>query len=164
VAPPGDLLVRSPRLEVLGLPVLWLPWIWIRAPDRVGFLPPMVAWRGDDGLLAGAGAHLPWRGTDGAVRELDVRGGGYFEGGAQVAVGLHPPSSTTRASIDQIHGTRVAADARGSLQPESQVALAWDLDAIRGDRGRSGTIDLAAAAQPYDVAVAESSLRLGGES
>src|SRR5262245_13732646 len=104
VAPPGDLLVRFPRLEVLGLPVMALPWIWIRAPDRIGLLPPMVAWRGDDGLLAGAGAHLPWRGSDGALRTLDVRAGGYFEGGAEVSTALDTPTSTTRASIDRIHG------------------------------------------------------------
>ncbi len=40
VAPPGDLILRSPSLEILGAPVLWLPYFWLRSPEKLGLLPP----------------------------------------------------------------------------------------------------------------------------
>ena len=162
VAPPGDLFVTLPRLEVFGLPVFALPWLWIRAPNRVGLLPPVVAWRGDDGLLAGAGVHLPWRRSDG-LRFVDVSAAGYVEGGAEIGVRAETPRSTTRFVRDHLVDDRVVLDARGSRPVEAPevVSVAWEVDAIRGGRGRRGTIDLAAAAEPFDVAAAEANARVG---
>ena len=157
--PPGDLFLRFPRLQVGKVPVLWLPFLWLRAPDQPGILPPLVAVRGADGLLLGSGVHLPWRGADGVVRALDVSAGGYVRGGAEVGASLVTPETTTHALGDWIHGTRVALDARGALEAPRGAAVAWDLDAVRGDRARSGTIELAAAAQPFDTGAAEASVR-----
>ena len=42
VAPPGDLFLERPTLEVFGLPVLYLPKFWLRSPTRVGVLPPTI--------------------------------------------------------------------------------------------------------------------------
>jgi hypothetical protein len=164
VAPPGDLLVAYPRLRVLGVPVFALPYLWLRSPERVGLLPPRMAWRGEDGLLAGAGVHLPWRSGDGATRFLDVRGAGYLQGGAETSVRLETPRTTTFALVDEIDGTRAVLDARGSLElgDASEPTLAWDADAVRGERGRRGTVELAPAAQRHDHAAAETALRLDG--
>jgi hypothetical protein len=172
VAPPGDLLVSFPRLEVLGVPVFALPYMWLRSPEKVGLLPPRLAWRADDGLLAGAGVHVPWRGRHGERRALDLRAAGYLEGGAEVSARFETPASTTFVLVDEIRGTRAVIDARGSLpsprtyqsRPAEDAALSWDIDAVRGDRARTGTIELAAAAQPFDAAAAETSLGFGVES
>ena len=59
LAPPADLFLRSPRLEVFGAPVLWLPHFWLRTPDKPGLLAPDVAYRGSDGMFLGDGVHLP---------------------------------------------------------------------------------------------------------
>ena len=32
VAPPADLFLRDPTLRVFGVPVLWLPYVWMRSP------------------------------------------------------------------------------------------------------------------------------------
>jgi hypothetical protein len=157
----GDVRLRLPRLELGGVPVFALPYLWLRPPERVGVLPPIVALRGADGLLLGSGVHLPWRGADGALRALDLTAGGYTLGGAEVGASFVTPETSARVIADLIHGTRVALDARGSLVTEARsgAGVAWDLDAVRGDRARSGTVDLAPAARPFDTAAAEASLR-----
>ncbi len=157
--PPGDLILRLPRVEVAGVPVFALPYLWLRTPDRPGILPPIVALRGADGLLVGSGVHLPWRGADGAERAIDLTAGAYFEGGAEVGAALATPDTSTRVVADAIHGTRVEAAAHGSEAMGASAGVAWSLDAIRGDRARSGTVDLAPAALPYDAAEAEASRR-----
>jgi hypothetical protein len=156
----GDLLLRWPRVELGGVPVLALPWLWLRAPDRVGILPPILALRSTDGLLLGSGVHLPWPSSRERPSALDLTAAGYTSGGAQLGATLTVPGATRAAVlIDLVHGTRVAMDARGALTPAGPAALAWQLDAIRGDRARSATVDLGPAAQPFDVGAMEASLR-----
>jgi hypothetical protein len=155
--PQGDLFLIVPRIEIAKQPVFALPILWLRSPDRVGLLPPIVALRGTDGLLLGSGVHLPWRGG-----ALDLTAGGFTAGGAEIGAALRTEETRARVTVDRINGTRVALDARGSLAESGAPAVAWDLDAVRGDRARSGTIDLAPAAQPFDTGSAEASLRAGG--
>jgi hypothetical protein len=159
--PPGDLFVRFPRLEIGGIPVLALPYLWLRGPDQPGLLPPLLAIRGADGLLLGSGVHLPWRGADGAPRALDLGAGGYVRGGAELGASLTTAETTSRIEASLIHGTRVALDARGAIEAGGGAGAAWDLDGVRGDRARSGTIALEPAAKPFDAGAAEASLRLG---
>jgi hypothetical protein len=153
VAPPTDLLIEDPTVRVGGCPVLWLPYFWLRAPDRVGMLPPEIAWRGEEGLYAGAGIHLPWRGDPphAEVRSWDVRAGGYLRGGAAVDSRLTTPESTTRVRWDYLRTSLVAVDASGSFSRADRSATgAYRADAIRGERGRLGTMSLDAAARRYD--------------
>lgn len=159
--PPGDLFLRFPRVAVAGVPIVALPWLWLRAPDQVGLLPPLFAVRGADGALLGSGVHLPWHGANGAVEALDLTAGGYVKGGAELGARLVTAGSDAAVTADLIHGTRIALEARGVVRPEAQpsVGVAWTLDAVRGDRARSGTVDLSAAAQPFDTAAAELSRR-----
>jgi len=158
----GDITLRFPRLELFRAPILGLPWLWLRAPEKPGLLPPIVALRGADGLLIGAGIHLPWRGEGSAIRSLDLTAAGLTRGGVEVGASLHTPSSTARITFDRVQGNRLALEARGSITTSSFAGIAWDADAIRGDRARSGTIDLAAASAPFDHAAAETALRAPG--
>jgi hypothetical protein len=154
----GDLYVRSPRLELFGLPIFWLPYFWLRPPDQPGLLFPSIAVRGADGLLLGSGVHLPFREADGAARAFDFTAAGYVKGGVELGARLTTPGSTASVIADHIHGDRVAIEARGALAAPG-ASLAWEADAIRGDRARSGTIDLEPAARPFDHAAVEATFR-----
>jgi hypothetical protein len=160
-APPGDLVLRYPRVAVAGVPVFGLPWLWLRAPGEIGLLPPLLALRGSDGLLLGSGVRLPWRGPGGAMEVLDVSAGGYTTGGAEIGARLAMAGGSLGVTADLVHGTRVALDGRGAFVPEEArgLGVAFAIDAIRGDRARSGTVDLAPAAQAFDTGAAEVSLR-----
>ena len=74
VAPPGDLILRQPRLELYRVPVFWLPYFWLRSPARFGLLPPDIAYRGRDGLFLGDGYN-----TVGPRRVIDHKGSGDLE-------------------------------------------------------------------------------------
>jgi hypothetical protein len=159
--PPGDLVLRYPRLAVAGVPVLGLPWLWLRTPDRIGILPPLIALKGADGLLLGSGLHLPWKAQGGALEGVDLTAGGYVKGGVELGARFLAAGNDARALVDLVGGTRVALDGRGARVAEGPraVGFAWTLDAIRGDRALSGTVDLRAAARPFDTAAAEVSWR-----
>ena len=67
VAPPGDLILKAPTLELYGIPVLYLPWFWMRSDEKLGLLPPEVAYRGRDGVFRQRDKHRllhrqVWRG------------------------------------------------------------------------------------------------------
>ncbi|WP_394827468.1 hypothetical protein [Pendulispora albinea] len=171
VAPPGDLLLRHPRLEVLGIPLFWFPYFWLRSPARFGLLAPDLAYRGSDGLFAGGGVHLPW-GPDDPLSALDVRAGAYFRGGSAYEMYLRTPSSQTRVRYDHVGGDGLVVDARGAMVPAASAAsaegtrldgqtLAWDIDVLRGARGVRATTALEAVARNYDRARAEGQLREG---
>ena len=160
VAPPGDLILRSPSLEVLGAPVLWLPYFWLRSPEKPGLLPPDIAYRGADGVFLGDGIHLPLR-RGSAISALDLRAGGYLEGGAAVDGALTTETTATHVSWDHLRGDGLALDAHGAIERDG-ATLAWDADAIRGARGVLATTDLGAAARPFDRVAGETSWREGG--
>ena len=157
----GDLVLHWPRVAVGGVPVFGLPWLWLRSPEQLGVLPPIVAVRGSDGLLLGSGVHLPWSAPGGAVEAIDLTAGGYVLGGVELGAHLSTTGSDTRVTADVIHGTRVALEGRGALVPEGPRAYgaAWAIDAIRGDRAQSGTVDLDAATRPFDTGSAEVTVR-----
>jgi len=164
VAPPGDLFLVSPRLEIFHVPIFWLPWFWLRAPSRVGLLPPEIAWRGVDGLFLGGGVHLPWHGRDGD-NVIDLHAGGYVLGGFAVDATARTPTSTTRVRVDQLEqegGSGLLVDARGSMATSDAGAFrartAWDFDLLRGARGVYATTELDAASRPFDVGAAEASV------
>lgn len=176
VAPPGELILKSPRLDVYGVPVLWLPWFWLRSNDKLGLLPPEVAYRGQDGFYAGGGVHVPWK-DRGSKKSLDVLGGGYFDGGFVTDVRLVTPSTSTKVRFDRLSGGHaprlvahegrdgnadegLAIDARGSNQTDV-ATVAWDADVIRGRRGVVATTDVETAAKPWDRAAASGSVRVG---
>ena len=173
VAPPYDVIVRKPRLEVFGVPVLWAPVMWLRSPGKLGLLPPELAYRGQDGFFVGEGLHVPW--TDGdTARGLDLHGGAYLVGGvavdARIYTGGSSPAvseanamSTTHVRWDHLRGDGLAVDARGAAGSARRgETVVWDVDVLRGARGLTSTTDLDAAARPFDRAGAQTAWRDGG--
>jgi hypothetical protein len=175
VAPPGDLFIDQPRLEVFHVPVFWLPFFWLRSPGKVGLLAPDIAYRGQDGLFLGEGVHVPWKAGD-TQSGLDLRAGAYVKGGVATEATLKTPDSVTTVRWDHLaNGTGnltgvdaadgLNVDARGALARASTAggpSLAWDVDALRGQRGVVSTTDLDAASRVFDRGAAEATLRGGG--
>jgi hypothetical protein len=154
VAPPTDLLIEDPTVRVGGVPVLWLPYLWLRSPERMGLLPPRLAWRGEDGLLAGAGVHLPWGSRQPAhtrSSSADVTLSGYAKGGAEIVARVGTPRSSSRVRWDHLQSSLAEIDSRGASSLGSTTA-AWSVTALRGRRGRAGTLELQPAAVRYDRA------------
>lgn len=163
-APPGDLVIKSPVLEVFGVPVFWLPWFWLRSPIRPGVLPPDIAYRASDGFFFGGGFHFPWTQGD-AEHGIDIRGGGYVQGGFDTQATIATESSTTRVRFDRLASSKLGdngllVDARGTIEG-SRAQLAWDFDLVRGQRGVYATTDVDVAARAWDRAAAEASIRSG---
>lgn len=154
VAPPADLFLERPTLALYGVPVLWLPAFWLRAPTRAGLLPPDLAYRGNDGLYVGLGGHLPWRRASGAEGALDLRLGGYTRGGGVVDARLLTPTTQTHVRLDHLARTGLFVDARG-VGAGALAPLSWDVDLLRGDRALVATTRLDDAARPWDRAAVE---------
>ncbi len=150
LAPPTDYFVRNATLRVGGVPILWVPVLWLRSPDRVALLPPKVAWRGHDGLLLGSGVHVP---LGSSKHTLDFTAAGYVEGGVELEARLLTPETTTRVTWDRLRTDLLAMEAVGFDAPVESAAVSWRIDAVRGpERGRRATIDLEEASRRYDRA------------
>jgi hypothetical protein len=164
VAPPHDLILRNPVLEVFGVPVAWAPVFWLRDTGRFGVLPPDVEWRGADGLFVGDGVHIPWTRGD-TVRGLDLRAGGYLDGGVATEVGLRTSATQTRVRWDDLRGdSGVGVTATGSALGNVAGAAdaAWAVDALRGARAVRATTDVEAASRPFDRAEVAEAWRVEG--
>lgn len=154
IAPPSDVLIRQAVLRAGGVPVFWLPYLWLRSPDRVGLMFPSAEWRGDDGLLLGSGVHVPFDSNQGrpAARALDVGGFGYTKGGARVDARLLTPSTSSVVRWDYRDGSALSIDAHGAAAGRAAAIWAYDADASLGPRGRTALSSLEAAARRYDHA------------
>lgn len=169
VAPPGDLILEHPTLRFYNVPILPLPYFWLRSDEKLGLLPPDLAYRGQDGFFAGGGVHVPWK-QHGGRNALDLRGGAYVLRGFVVDARLRTPSSLTKVRYDRLpgggNGSRsgsddgLLVDARGATA-SGELGTAWDADVLRGSRGVTSTTELDAAAKPWDRASAEGALRGG---
>jgi hypothetical protein len=163
VAPPGDLILKNPTLRFYDVPILPLPYFWLRSDEKLGLLPPDVAYRGQDGLFVGGGVHVPWK-SHGQKVALDLRSGAYVLDGFVVDARLRTVSSTTKIRYDRLPGPTsddgLLVDARGATS-SGELGVAWDADLLRGTRGVASTTELDAAARRWDRASAEGALRGG---
>jgi hypothetical protein len=163
VAPPGDLILKNPTLRFYDVPILPLPYFWLRSDEKLGLLPPDVAYRGQDGLYVGGGVHVPWK-SHGQKVALDLRSGAYVLDGFVVDARLRTVSSTTKIRYDRLPGPTsddgLLVDARGATS-SGELGVAWDADLLRGTRGVASTTELDAAARRWDRASAEGALRGG---
>ncbi|MCL2725059.1 MAG: hypothetical protein FWD69_11545 [Polyangiaceae bacterium] len=174
IVAPGDLVLSSPVLRIYGVPVFYLPYFWLRSDEKLGLLPPDIAYRGGDGLFVGEGVHVPW---DRGAYSVDLRGGVYVLSGFAVDAYLRTPTSTTRIRFDSLprssnptplgvapasttRGDGLLIDSRGAMN-DGEAGIAWDADVLRGARGVASTTELNAAAKPWDRASAETALRAG---
>jgi hypothetical protein len=152
--PPDELIVENPTLRVLGVPIFWLPYLWLRSPRKIGLTTPDVSVRGPDGLFLGQGLHVP------IGRGLELGAGIYTRGGVAMTADLATDRTSTlvrfdfrrRSDVggDVPSGAGLAVDARGNIG--NRTTLTWDVDAIRGARGVRTTLDLEPLARPYDHA------------
>jgi hypothetical protein len=156
-------LIEQPTVRVGDVPVLWLPYLWLRSPSRFGLLPPEVAWHGRDGLLAGTGVHLPFTTENNEVSTaLDLRAAGYLKGGARVSTTLMTKESSTTLLWDHLDSSLVALETMASYTGDIPATLALRGDALRGRRGRAGTLLLEPAARRYDRAAANAAHAAAG--
>ena len=160
LAPPTDALFSNARLEVGGVPVLWLPSLWLRAPTRPGLTFPRISYRGDDGLFVAGGAYVPLQVQDGRVtRSLTLGAGAYLLRGARLEAQLDTEASTTRVAWDHVDksdrspsdGSALEVDAHGSAAL-SEATLAYRVDALRGQRAPYESSSLEVATRRTDRA------------
>jgi|GEM_PF-896294 len=179
VAPPGEIVVSSATVRIYRVPILYFPYFWLRSEEKVGLLPPEIAYRGQDGLFVGTGVHLPW---DHATNALDLRGGVYAFSGFAIDARLTTEASTTKIRVDSLPGSSSPApfgvrsataspattqagqglliDAHGATS-SGELGVAWQADVLRGARGVASTTEIDAAAKPWDRASAETSVHGG---
>jgi hypothetical protein len=152
LAPPTDALFSNPKLELFGVPVLWLPGLWLRAPTRPGLTFPRLSYRGQDGFFAGGGAYFPLSVDDGRVtRSLTIGAGAYLLRGARLEAELDTEASSSRVAWDHVARTALELDAHGSA-PLSEANFAYRVDALRGARAAVEPSALEVAARRMDRA------------
>jgi hypothetical protein len=152
LAPPTDALFENPKLELWGLPVFWLPGLWLRAPTRLGLTFPRLSYRGQDGFFVGSGAYLPLEVEDGRVtKSLSVGVGAYLVRGARLEAELDTEQSSSRVAWDHVAHTALEIDAHGSA-PLSEATFAYRVDALRGARAPVESSVLEVAARRTDRA------------
>jgi hypothetical protein len=155
LAPPHDVVLHDPVLEVFGVPIAWAPVFWLRSPGRFGLLTPDLEWRGADGFFAGGGIHMPWQPGD-LTRGIDLRAGGYVDGGVAVETAVRTMTTTTRIRWDRLRGDDgLTLEARGAtgIAGEDRIdSVSWDVNGLRGARAVMATTDVDAAARPFDRA------------
>ena len=152
LAPPTDALFMNPRLEVGGVPVFWLPGLWLRAPTRMGLTFPRLSYRGQDGVFAGGGAYLPLSVEDGRVTtSLTLAAGAYLLEGARLEAVLDTEASTSRVAWDHLQQTALELDAHGSAAL-SEATFAYRIDALRGARASRVSSSLESSARRMDRA------------
>ena len=152
LAPPTDALFGSTVLAVGGVPVLWLPALWLRAPTRPGLTLPRLAYRGKDGVFVGDSGYLPLAVEDGRVtKSLTVGGGAYLLHGARAEAELDTEMSSSRFAWDHVDHTALELDAHGSA-PLSDATFAYRIDALRGARAPVESSVLEVAARRMDRA------------
>lgn len=142
----GVLTVRGATVRLGGIPVLPLPWMQLRSEHHWGLLPPRIAFRGRDGLLAGAGVHAPL----GARAGLSMEPALYLRGGHELLSTLRVDErDAVRLRWDRRDQDLLAVTGQGRI-PAHEGAVLWSVDASRGPRARSALIDLEASARLFD--------------
>jgi len=154
LAPPTDALFGSTELVVGGVPILWFPALWLRAPTRAGLTLPRLAYRGKDGVFVGDSGYIPLAVDDGRVtKSITLGGGAYVLHGARLEAELDTEQSTSRVAWDHVEHTALELDAHGSA-PLSDATFAYRVDALRGARAPRESSVLETAARRTDRAEA----------
>ncbi|HEX3775543.1 MAG TPA: hypothetical protein VHV51_13820 [Polyangiaceae bacterium] len=152
LAPPTDALFGSTTLLLGGVPIFWLPALWLRAPTRSALIFPRLAYRGADGFFVGDGVYFPLAVDDGrVVKSLTLDAGAYLVKGARIGAELDTEASTSRVAWDHVEHTALEIDAHGSAAL-SDANFAYRVDALRGARAPVESSSLEVAARRMDRA------------
>jgi len=152
LAPPTDALFGSTELVVGGVPILWLPALWLRAPTRAGLTLPRLAYRGRDGVFVGESGYLPLAVDDGRVtKSITLGAGAYVLHGARLEAEFDTEQSSSRVAWDHVERSALELDAHGSA-PLSDATFAYRVDALRGARAGVESSVLETAARRTDRA------------
>ncbi|HEY4103157.1 MAG TPA: hypothetical protein VGM44_04670, partial [Polyangiaceae bacterium] len=146
LAPPTDAFFTNTTLLLGGVPIFWLPALWLRAPTRSALIFPRVAYRGADGLFVGDGVYFPLAVDDGRVtKSLTLDAGAYLVRGARLGAELDTAGSTSRVAWDHVEHTALEVDAHGSATL-ADANFAYRVDALRGARApvESSSLEVAA--------------------
>jgi hypothetical protein len=162
LAPPTDVLLQGATLRVASVPVFWSPYLWLRAPERTGVLPPSLAYRGEEGFLVGTGLHFPLE-QQPRPRAVDVGVAGYLRGGARVDVLLDTADGRTAVELDYFRGAALDVTSSYSSVGARGQMFAERLDFLRGERAAIAPATLERVTLPSDrlrvgVGVAKSSV------
>ncbi len=151
VAPPTDLLLKQTTFRACGVPVFWLPAYWVRSPNKLGLMTPKLAWRATDGPWIGTGAHVPLSSkVDGSDGALELLAGAYLFGGVDLGAQFRSPRNVTSVRWDYRKRGFLELDSKGYRHWDNQMSLSWQVDALRGDRARTGPVTFEAATRNYD--------------
>ncbi len=164
LAPPHDIIVGNPVVEVFGAPVAWAPAWWLRSAGRFGVLAPDVA------CVARTAFEWARACTSLGRQAIGSKGStcgasSYVRGPACFSIRDCGPPTPTRwpnpmgpplGDDGLVVATRGAMElGRGSRTP----LIAWEADALRGDRAVRSTSDINAASRPFPLHTATTSWR-----
>lgn len=149
LAPPTDVLMQNATLRVGGVPLFWSPYLWLRAPERTGVLPPSLAYRGEEGVLVGSGVHVPFA-QAGRAHALDVGVSGYVRGGGRLDVIVDMKGGRTAAEFDYFHGAALDVVSSYSVEGSRGQLFAERIDVLRGERAALAPAELARVTLPSD--------------
>lgn|GEM_PF-983710 len=152
LAPPTDVLLGGATLRILGLPVLWSPYLWLRSIDRAGLMPPAIGYRTLEGVVLSTGFHYPHLTSIPGSGSLDVAVAGYSRGGGRLGVRLHDARGSSELVLDYLE--RFGVEVR-SQQASSSAAGRWvaeRADWLFGARAREASLELTTVANPLDRA------------
>jgi hypothetical protein len=146
-----DVSLTEPTVRAFGVPIFWLPALWLRSPSKWGLLPLKLAYQGTDGVLLGSGVHVP---LGGANAGLDLSGAGYVRGGAELEARVVTERTATRVRWDYLRSGSLAFDLRGWQSPGARTGVAWTADVLQGERALRGPALLEEVALRQDRASA----------
>jgi hypothetical protein len=164
LAPPTDVLLRSATLRVGSVPVFWSPYLWLRAPERAGVLPPWLAYRGEEGFLLGTGVHVPLA-QEPRRRSVDLGVAGYLRGGGRLDSLLDLAGGRTAAQFDYLDGAALDVVSSYSAVGSRGESFAERVDLLRGERAAIAPATLERVTLPSDrlrVAVGRASSSVFG--
>jgi hypothetical protein len=162
LAPPTDVLMQGATLRVAGVPVFWSPYLWLRAPERTGMLPPSLSYRGEEGFLLGTGLHFPLE-QQPRRHAVDLGVAGYLRGGFRVDLLLDTAGGRTAVELDYFRGAALDVASSYSAVGSRGQSFAERVDFLRGERAAVAPAGLERVTLPSDrlrvaVGVASSSV------
>ncbi|HET9958762.1 MAG TPA: hypothetical protein VFQ61_29920 [Polyangiaceae bacterium] len=150
-APPTDILLYGGTLRLLGLPLFWSPFLWLRAADRVGLLPPNFAYRGEEGFVFGSGFHLPLGPLGRNPSRFDLRAWGYSRGGFGSSIEVQTESGFSRVGWDYLErANSLDISSQWAARSESGAVWAERVEVLRGTRAQIAPATLERVALPKD--------------